>query len=58
MECVTRNVNEINRIMDSIPEEEWMDLDDGLRQVAQPYKPGLYHVRPRVLEPGSEDSGT
>jgi hypothetical protein len=40
--CVTYNQKDIDRVLGSIPVEEWNDLDCGLKEVPRPYQPGLY----------------
>lgn len=42
--CVTASRADIERTLNSIPADEWECLEEGLKQVPQPYRPGLYPV--------------
>ncbi len=42
--CVTASRADIDRTLNSIPADEWECLEEGLKQVPTPYKPGLYPV--------------
>lgn len=42
--CVTASRADIERTLKSIPDDEWQCLEEGLRQVPTPQKPGLYPV--------------
>lgn len=43
VDCVTGNQKDIQRVLHSIPDWEWEDLDEGLKYI-KTTKPGLYHV--------------
>ncbi len=42
--CATDDESTIERTLQSIPAQEWLDLEYGLEQLPKPYKPGLYPV--------------
>ena len=41
---MTGDVTEQQRCVDSIPQEEWNDLDAMLERIPQPYTPGLHRL--------------
>ncbi|MHB9132795.1 MAG: DUF3239 domain-containing protein [Armatimonadota bacterium] len=43
-QCATTLAAELTRLLQSIPEEEWQQLQTGLTHVPQPYQPGLYLI--------------
>jgi hypothetical protein len=40
--CLTTDAEVIERVQGTIDEENWQELDEGLKRIPQPYKPGLY----------------
>jgi hypothetical protein len=44
--CVSTNAAAIERVRQSIEDEEWLALKKGLAQVPRPLRPGLYRVDP------------
>jgi hypothetical protein len=44
IDCVTTRQEDIQRVMASIPHEEWAALDRDLKRIPQPIRPGLYPV--------------
>jgi hypothetical protein len=55
IDCATANLEVMDRVMQSFAEKDWEQLYDGLRQVPQPYRCGLYHVEPMELEEELEE---
>jgi Protein of unknown function (DUF3239) len=49
--CATADPDQIKRALSRIGEREWRALDEGLRQIPEPYRPGLYPVTPPDLAP-------
>lgn len=52
--CATCNTDDIQRVLASIPPDEWDALDAGLRTIVYPKRPGLYYfdyTPPRRSEP-------
>jgi hypothetical protein len=47
VQLATFDEAEIARTLSSIDEEDWPELEEALRQVPQPYRPGLYLIAPR-----------
>lgn len=43
--CVSNSRADIARVLASIPEDDWARLEEGLRQVPAPHRPGLFPVR-------------
>ncbi len=44
VECVTGDVTEQQRRVESIPEAEWSESDAMLARIPQPYEPGLHRL--------------
>ena len=42
--CVTSKPNDAQRLLDSIDEADWLELNRALKQVPRPYAPGLYRT--------------
>lgn len=42
--CVTGKASQIERMMQSIEEEEWKEIESGLAQVPKPYKAAQYQI--------------
>jgi Protein of unknown function (DUF3239) len=47
-QCVTRNRDEIARMLESIDDAGWKVLELGLRQIPQPLEPGQYRLIPNA----------
>lgn len=47
VQCATTDSDEVDRIYESLDEESWATLDNALKQVPQPFEPGLYRIRQR-----------
>ncbi len=43
-QCATTDEAEIRRLLEMIPEWQWALLNEGLFQLPQPYRPGLYQI--------------
>jgi hypothetical protein len=54
IDCATGDVEVMERVMQSFTDNDWDQLYDGLRQVPQPYRCGLYHVEPMELQQQEE----
>jgi len=42
--CATSNLAQLNRMMATMDESDWMELEFGLSQIPKPYEPGLYRT--------------
>ncbi len=47
VQCATMDSEEIDRVYESIDEDSWETMEAALKQVPQPYKPGLHRIRER-----------
>jgi len=56
--CVTGNDASINQVLSTFTQEDWQELEVGLAQVPQPFKPGHYRVySPAEFQPRAIPSG-
>lgn len=39
--CATKNQATLRRSLESVPKEQWQNLQDGLKQIPRPFQPGL-----------------
>lgn len=51
--CVTRKMEEIDRVQRSLDDSDWRELDAALKQIPRPYEPGLYRIYPDDAPPPS-----
>ncbi len=51
VDFVTRDPAVVERVLASVADDDWRELDDWLPQIPKPYRPGLYFIRTQ----GDED---
>jgi hypothetical protein len=54
--CLTTDAGVVARVQATILDDEWEQLEAGLKQVPTPYKPGLYKLSPEGDEEEEEES--